>query len=445
MNLYYGSGNEYDIFNDSISDISMQLNMNSSIDVTTDNSILGEKSVSIDPHDLLITYEQLYNEKIQIEKLLKKAEDVIKLKDAELENSERRLTINLDDNLYLRTENQKLKNQIKLMKQNSVSESFSDASRNDPLCKKMVKEVNNLHEELSDFRKYVYNELFVIKGFCNKATENVHTTTNISETFNDHHMETSFNAPSGNIHHNSSSSDTTFTEILPQNDIDNNITNETESENRNANVQEELPIRPGVKLYSRAHINTTLLISDSTIGNLMAKQLRAHINEVEEDIIVSKHSGATAEEISFYATLPLNRLHPTQVIIFAGSNDISRSYNENRSVNEYEVVDNILKIARNAKIAGVKKIFVSRILPRCWGYQFKNIIIRVNQLLERMCTEEGLIYLDHSDITTRHIGNDGLHLNYYGHVVLKMKILCCFNSFNPYICSFEPLYEKALF
>ena len=59
---------------------------------------------------------------------------------------------------------------------------------------------------------------------------------------------------------------------------------------------------------------------------------------MEEDVKVSRHPGATAEEIAFYAKLPMNRLHPAQVIIFAGSNDISRSYNEDCFVNEYVVV-----------------------------------------------------------------------------------------------------------
>ena len=95
------------------------------------------------------------------------------------------------------------------------------------------------------------------------------------------------------------------------------------------------------------------------------------------------------------------------------------------------------------KMVGTKKIFVSSVLPR-WGYEFKNVITRVNQLLDRMCAEEGFTYLAHSDITTRHICNDGLHPSFYGQVILKMNILCCFNSFNPYLCSFEPLYEKAL-
>ena len=72
------------------------------------------------------------------------------------------------------------------------------------------------------------------------------------------------------------------------------------------------------------------------------------------------------------------------------------------------------------------------------------MIIRVNTLLEAMCREEGCIFIDQSDITTRHICDDGLHPNKYGYCILKMNLLRCFYTFNPFLCDFSYNYDEAL-
>jgi lysophospholipase L1-like esterase len=130
------------------------------------------------------------------------------------------------------------------------------------------------------------------------------------------------------------------------------------------------------------------------------------------------------------------------VIIVAGTNDISNGFRENL-VNEYDIVNNILNIARKAKIVGTRKIFVSSILPR-FGQRYHNVITRINNLLESTCREEGFNFLNHSEVTSKHICMDGIHPNVYGNLILRMNILECFNSFNPYLCSFYSSYENAL-
>ena len=113
------------------------------------------------------------------------------------------------------------------------------------------------------------------------------------------------------------------------------------------------------------------------------------------------------------------------------------------SVNEYEVVRSVLDIGRYARESGAKKIFISDILVR-WGRKYDNIIIRVNNLLRRMCLEENFMYIDQSDITLDHISFDGIHPNFYGRNVLKMNIMLCFNSFNPYFTDFGYDYERSI-
>ena len=122
--------------------------------------------------------------------------------------------------------------------------------------------------------------------------------------------------------------------------------------------------------------------------------MRRHLDK-DTEVFVNRHTGATASEISYYSNLSIDELRPERVIVFAGSNDISRSYQSTSSVNEYEVVNNILNIARNAKNAGTKSIYISSVLSRS-GYEFKNIK-RVNNLLDASCVDEGFYFLDHSD------------------------------------------------
>ena len=171
---------------------------------------------------------------------------------------------------------------------------------------------------------------------------------------------------------------------------------------------------------------------------MTAKELRKEIDTDIEDVIVNRHPGATSREIGHYSQLPLNDIRPSKVIIFAGSNDISRD----KTINEFEVVERIMTIGRNAKSVGAT-VFISSLLIRV-GYEYQNMIKRINVLLERFCGEEGFNFINHSDIATAHIGYDGLHVNKYGRSILKMNLLCCFTSFNPYLCNFIQFFEECL-
>ena len=206
----------------------------------------------------------------------------------------------------------------------------------------------------------------------------------------------------------------------------------------------ERNIVPGVKLYSKSHLRSTMVITDSMAGRVNKKQINRNIDSNEEEVIFKRFPGHTADELSYYAHKPLRDEKPNQVIVIAGTNDIGKEVDLGRTVNEHEVVKNIMKIGRVARDTGADKVYVSSIMVR-HGYQYKHVIKRVNNLLESACSEEGFWYLDQSDITSSHIGYDGVHLNFFGQTLLKMSILGCFSSFNPYFTDFEHDYEKSLF
>ena len=206
----------------------------------------------------------------------------------------------------------------------------------------------------------------------------------------------------------------------------------------------ERNIVPGVKLYSKSHLRSTMVITDSMAGRVNKKQINRNIDSNEEEVIFKRFPGHTADELSYYAHKPLRDEKPNQVIVIAGTNDIGKEVDLGRTVNEHEVVENIMKIGRVARDTGADKVYVSSIMVR-HGYQYKHVIKRVNNLLESACSEEGFWYLDQSDITSSHIGHDGVHLNFFGQTLLKMSILGCFSSFNPYFTDFEHDYDKSLF
>ena len=187
-----------------------------------------------------------------------------------------------------------------------------------------------------------------------------------------------------------------------------------------------------------------MIITDSMLGRVNVKQMKRNIDTNEEDVIIKKFPGGTADEISHYAAKPLQDTKPKRVILIAGTNDIARDVDSGRTVNEYEVVESLMKTARHARSLGAEKVHVSAVIVR-HGFQYRNPVTRVNQLLERACAGEGFIFMDQSDITPCHICFDGVHLNFHGQTLLKMCILSSFHTFNPYFIDFEHDYDNALF
>ena len=201
---------------------------------------------------------------------------------------------------------------------------------------------------------------------------------------------------------------------------------------------------PGLKPYSKSHLHSTMIISDSMSGRVHINQIKNNIDTNVEEVIFKRFPGHTADEISHYAPKLLKDNKPNRVIIVAGTNDIGRDVQPGRTVNEYEVVESLMKTARLARDIGAQSVYVSAIIVR-HGYQYKNPVARVNSLLEATCATEGFTYIDQSDISSSHISKDGVHLNFYGQTLLKMSLLNCFNTFNPYLNDFEYDYDRSLF
>ena len=187
-----------------------------------------------------------------------------------------------------------------------------------------------------------------------------------------------------------------------------------------------------------------MIITDSMSGKININQIKENIDSSKEAVIFKRFPGHTAQEIAFYAPKPLLDCKPEQVVIVAGTNDITQAYYQKGSVDEFEIVDGIIKIGRAAREQGVNKIHISSVIVRR-GNQYRDVVTKVNDLLYMVCVAENFVFMDQKDISLQHISSDGLHLNYYGTTVLKMNILSVFRSFNVNLMNFRADYEKAMY
>ena len=184
-----------------------------------------------------------------------------------------------------------------------------------------------------------------------------------------------------------------------------------------------------------------MILTDSMAGAIEMSNVKRNLKE--RAVVIKRFPGHTAEEIAFYAPKPLNDKKPEQVIVIAGTNDLTHSMYEKGKVDEYEVVENILKIGRAARDHGAKKIHISGIMARR-GYVYGEIVNRVNNLLYMACVVENFMYMDQDDIKLPHISSDGVHLNAHGSAILMFNVFSVFSSFDSDFIDFKGDYEYAL-
>ena len=167
-----------------------------------------------------------------------------------------------------------------------------------------------------------------------------------------------------------------------------------------------------------------------------------NLDEAEEDCVLKKFPGGKCEDLSWYAKHHLNKIRPYRFILVVGTNDLPSPRGVTPTTEE-EIAGAILDIGRVARSYGVQEIYISSIIDRR-GSWFMRRILKVNSILEAGCLQEGFRFLKNDDIFLDfHMNSGGLHLNDFGTAVLKMKILRCFTSFNPFFNDFVRIYDEA--
>ena len=179
------------------------------------------------------------------------------------------------------------------------------------------------------------------------------------------------------------------------------------------------------------------------LGGVKANEMKKNIKRKEEKLLFKRFLGHTAEEISFYVQKPLADRKPEKVIIVAGTNDLTRDAYEKEEMDEYAVVESLMKIGRAARDHGAKEIHISSIMVKR-GYRYCEIVKKTNELLYMACLVEDFVYMDQADITMAHISSDGIHLNSHGSVILLHNILSVFDTFDFNFSNFKRDYEYAI-
>ena len=357
----------------------------------------------------------------------------------ELTSCKSQMNILRADNSYIRTENIRLKNAMKVgATESTVNSSATDISFMNEDYATMSRELQQLREDCGRFNKFVYQELDLIKTkigssnsnmpSCNTSTSSTstNTTSDVSFQLVDEHVDV-LPSPAGMFSSASS---------LGSNRDGNQASKADERCTTNPKIV------PGTKSYSHAHIAETVVLCDSTIGYTTSKQFNCYLEGKEEKIILKKFPGHTADEIKWYCDHPLGHIKPRQVIVIAGTNDITKGFYEN-DLNVNKIINNIIDIGRKGKENGAVNVVISSILPRR-GHKYVEVIREINKGLSEACMDEGFTFLDNMDIVLSHIGKDGIHPNNQGHTILKMNLLKCMITFNPYCCDFTSFYEKCL-
>ena len=164
--------------------------------------------------------------------------------------------------------------------------------------------------------------------------------------------------------------------------------------------------------------------------SIRVKHFNSHLDNRNEVVKIHKYPAAHANQIRVYTQYTLTIDKPSQLIINAGSNDVSYDMNGG-GANAEDIADRILNIARDARNAGVKGIFISGLMKRR-GMQYVEIINEINLRLRLRCVMEDFNFIDNSNIGLDDLC-DGLHLNHRGNLKFIKNLLQCCHSFNPYL------------
>ena len=164
-----------------------------------------------------------------------------------------------------------------------------------------------------------------------------------------------------------------------------------------------------------------LVVSDSMTRKIRNRHLKRKLNWRYETATLKKFPGQTAREIELYTQAQIKLHQPDYVIVVAGTNDLSYSY-QNGTFDRKELANKILNVARMAKKYG-KPASVSSLFVREDRY-VNECVWSTNELLRELCLKEGFGYIDQDEIKLEHISKwDGLHLDQQGSDILKTNIL----------------------
>jgi len=147
---------------------------------------------------------------------------------------------------------------------------------------------------------------------------------------------------------------------------------------------------------------TVVVISDSIVKHVQGWKLSSSSRTV-----VKAFPGAKVDDI-FHYVKPTLHLHPDEIIIHVGTNDV-------RNSNPRQVAERIVDLG-NSIIADSPstKVTLSSLISRSDDSALDEKVKQVNKVLNTFASQNEWDFLSHSNITTAHLNAGGLHLNHIG-------------------------------
>ena len=196
-------------------------------------------------------------------------------------------------------------------------------------------------------------------------------------------------------------------------------------------------LRPGSHTYSRAVVGgsqtkTTIFSTSMTRKINMQALNKKYTNGTA---FIHRFHGGKARHIKHQISTHLDEEWPDAVVIQCGGNDLPTSHQNPKPI--LEIANHIMDIVEVCRMYSVKEIIVCNVLPR-ESFHLQLRRKELNDLLKSLCSVQNVHFLDtdgqadkrRNIVLSKHIEEDGVHLNSIGSDILRDNIVDCLNSLN---------------
>ena len=162
------------------------------------------------------------------------------------------------------------------------------------------------------------------------------------------------------------------------------------------------------------------------VGDSMLKHLKGYKMSKENKVKISTFPGSTTRDMFDYIK-PVIRKKPDQVIIHVGTNSLREC--ESSAACAEEIAE-LAKSVGQLSITPEPEVIISSLIFRSDDSRLGKQINEVNSILSKLCGQYHWKFIDHSNITQKHLNRSGLHLNTDGTSQLARNFLNVINLSN---------------
>ena len=177
--------------------------------------------------------------------------------------------------------------------------------------------------------------------------------------------------------------------------------NEKNGSNKEKNRSPETDSLPTDKSNKNIYI-----LGDSMVKHVEGWKLKKSIDK-NQNVYVRSFSGAKVKCMKDYVKPCIREKNPDYVILHVGTNELNSELPPER------IAKSIVDVAKNTQ-SDSRIVSISGIVPRSDNFNIK--ATEVNKELSKMCDQEKLLFLSHSNINPKiYLSKRKLHLNRNGY------------------------------